>query len=58
MTNGCQYCGGLLMTLDSLPSYTYCIACKRQQEPVKPPEAARPPFDRAKYQPLKDDDGS
>jgi hypothetical protein len=53
---GCQYCGGLLMRLDSLPSFTYCTVCKKQQEPVTPPEAMRPPFDRATHEPLKDDD--
>jgi hypothetical protein len=56
MNNGCQYCGGLLMTLDSLPSFTYCTACKKRQEPVTPPEVVLPPFERAKHAPLKDDE--
>jgi hypothetical protein len=31
---GCQFCGGLLMTLDSLPSYTYCTQCKKRPDPL------------------------
>lgn len=40
---GCQYCGGALMRLDSLPSYTYCTSCKRRPDPL--PISDRPLVD-------------